>query len=276
MRNAIRMRPLLGAFVEVGACSPAGHAEAAVQSAFERVALVHRLLSFQDPNSELSRLNRAGGARVRMHPVALRVLRLAREMTLASGGLFNCTVGGKLVRLGALPDHGDGNMLEAGDAGDIECGPGAARLIRPVRLTLDGIAKGYAVDLAMDAMKRAGVTAGWVNAGGDLRVFGNITLSVQRREADGRLTALSGLRNAAIASSWGGHRHDPDFPGVIVSGTAHACIQQGVWSVLAHRAWRADALTKVACLAPEATRAALIQRLGGRMLSVPRLEDVAA
>src|SRR5882672_11890295 len=36
---------------------------------------------------------------------------------------------------------------------------------------LDGIAKGFAVDRAVDALQSAGMRAGVVNAGGDLRVF---------------------------------------------------------------------------------------------------------
>jgi thiamine biosynthesis lipoprotein len=39
--------------------------------------------------------------------------------------------------------------------------------------------------------------------------------------------------------------------------------------VLARRAWRADALTKVAALAPDASRQALLRRLGGRLLGAP-------
>src|ERR671935_3250985 len=37
---------------------------------------------------------------------------------------------------------------------------------------LDGIAKGFAVDRAVEALQHAGIRDGVVNAGGDLRVFG--------------------------------------------------------------------------------------------------------
>ncbi|MGE0764632.1 MAG: FAD:protein FMN transferase [Bdellovibrionales bacterium] len=40
------------------------------------------------------------------------------------------------------------------------------------KLDLGGIAKGYAVDQAVDFLKAAGVKQGLVNAGGDLRAFG--------------------------------------------------------------------------------------------------------
>jgi FAD:protein FMN transferase len=35
-----------------------------------------------------------------------------------------------------------------------------------------GVVKGYAIDLAVDALKKAGIRSACVNAGGDLRAFG--------------------------------------------------------------------------------------------------------
>jgi thiamine biosynthesis lipoprotein ApbE len=56
MRSA---RPLLGTFVEVEAIGAAELAvERAVALAFDAIERVHRLMSFHDPDSDLSRLNR--------------------------------------------------------------------------------------------------------------------------------------------------------------------------------------------------------------------------
>jgi thiamine biosynthesis lipoprotein len=256
------MRPMLGTFVEVGVIAGL-HAH---DAAFRAIELVERSLSFQDPASELSCLNRSAAEFVALSPPALRVLRLARAMTAASDGLFNCTVGGSLVRAGALPDHGGPEPLDAGTAEDILIERGRACIARPLRITLDGIAKGYAVDCAIRALQRAGARAGWVNAGGDLRVFGALTLPVWVRGADGRPRLAGGLRHAAMATSMTGAPADPSFPGRIVHPGARPP-RPGVWTVLARHAWRADALTKVAALAPEALRAALLTRLGGRLVA---------
>lgn len=258
-----RMRPLLGTFVEIGV-RPSGDAHHSITAAFAEMERVQQTLSFQDPNSELSRLNQAAGAAVELSPLALRVLRLAHTMTRASEGLFNCTVGGALVRCGALPDHG-GVAFATGDASDLEIGVRHARLRRPVRITLDGIAKGYAVDLGIRTLKRRGGTAGWINAGGDMRAFGDCTVPVVWRAAG---AARAGLNNAALATS-AGAASDPSFPAVIIDsetsnlGCRHA---KGMWSVLAQSAWRADALTKVAALAGDAQRASRVERLGGRLI----------
>lgn len=255
-----RMRPLLGTYVEV--CARGPRAQAASDAAFARLEAAQAQWSFHACDSELSRLNRRPGRWVTLQPETLRLLRLARALMCRSGGTFDCTVGGTLVRQGVLPDHGGPEPLPRGAAEDIEIGPRWARLRRPVRVTLDGIAKGYAVDLAIGRLRRHGAEAGWVNAGGDLRVFGDLALPVRRREAGGAFTALGSLRNAALASSRAGFDDArDDFPGCIVAPPGQAAAP-GLWTVLARSAWRADALTKVAANAPPTTRAALIRSLG--------------
>jgi thiamine biosynthesis lipoprotein len=261
MAELRRMRPLLGTYVEVGVC--ALQAEAALAAAFASLKESHARWSFQEPMSELSRLNRAPGEAVPLSPATLRLLRIARALMQASGSRFDCTVGGALVRQGLLPDHGPGLPLLCGKPEDIELGAGWARLRRPVRLTLDGIAKGFAVDRAVHALRRAGAVSGWVNAGGDLRVFGDRALPVQRREIDGRLSPLGALRDAAMASSRAAGAADASFPSHIVGATGPA----EVLTVIARSAWRADALTKVAAATPPAERARAVAGLGGCLVA---------
>lgn len=267
MNDTRRMRPLLGTFVEVNARGT--QAPDAVAAAFASLERSQALWSFQDRDSELSRLNSAPGALVPVHADTLRLLRLAKILMVRSSQAFDCTVGGSLVLAGLLPDHGGPTPLPRGDAQDIELGTGWARLHRPIRLTLDGLAKGYAVDLAIGALKRTGSIAGWINAGGDLRVFGDIALPVQRRETDGRLTTLGALRDAALASSRAtalDEAPDADFPAHIVAPHGQAS-HPGIWTVLARSAWRADALTKVAATTPPSRRAALVEQLGGQLVA---------
>lgn len=271
MAKTRRMRPALGTYVEVGIDGIG--TSAALDAAFAAIADVENLLSFHSPTSDLTQLNRHPGQRVPLQRTSLHVLRLAKAVARASGNAFNCTVGGALVMRGALPDHGGTDLIEIGDANDIEIGAGWARLRRPVRITLDGIAKGYAVDVAIKALRVGGANAGWVNAGGDLRVFGDIALPIQRREIDGRLTSLGSLRRGALASSRSAAAADERHASVIVGkaeAMAHVC------SVLADTAWRADALTKVACCTAPDQRAALVAKLGGHLLPATLQERMAA
>jgi len=257
-----RMRPLLGTFVEAGVCSSTGLP--ALDAGFAALESAQQRWSFQDPASELTRINVSGGNWVPVHADTVRLLRLARGMMIASGGYFDFTVGGAQVRRGSLPDHGGEPALERGEANDVELRANAVRLRRPVRLVLDGIAKGFAADLACRAMRRAGAPSGWINAGGDIRVFGAVDLPLALRGDDGNIRPCGTLRNAAFASSQVSTASDNAFPADII-GAAGLAPQPGVWSVLSRSAWRADALTKVAAIAPPDVRCTLIERLKGKL-----------
>ncbi len=268
-----RMRPMLGTFVEIGCTDQCGNAELAVNTAFTQIAHLQDMLSFHAADSELTKINEAKGGAVSVHRHTLRVIKLARAMMVASKGLFNCTVGGAMVRQNLLPDHGGDRVAEYGDATDIVINRGTVQLKKSVKVTLDGIAKGYAVDCAIAMLKHLGVTSGWVNAGGDLRVYGSKVLPVHRRELDGQYVELGGIQNAALATSVISKQYDQALPGKVVS---HLAIPQaGAWSVMAHSAWRADALTKVACLANANEREDLITALGG-VLVYPQLSSLNA
>ncbi|MCB1228919.1 MAG: FAD:protein FMN transferase [Verrucomicrobiae bacterium] len=277
MNPSIRCRPFLGTFVEIGVTSDNEVTRRAVDDAFDAIGDVHRLLSFHDPESDLSRLNASNGEWVRLHPLSLRVLRLAKGLTEQSGGLFNCTVGAHIVELGVLPNHlrHRSHRAASGLADDLVLKQNAAHLASPILITLDGIAKGYAVDRAVAALLRGGVASGWVNAGGDMRAFGDIALPVHQRSLTGELLPLGGLSGAAIATSRVAPERDSRFPGCIVNTDGgQSC--HGVWTVLARRAWRADALTKVAANAPNSKRESWIEQLGGRLIVPETGVEVAA
>lgn len=223
-----RARPLLGTLVEVRAVADA----ATVTHAFEAIAQAHALMSFQDPASELSRLNcEAWRGPVKVHPWTWRVLAAARWLYAHSDGAFDCTV----------RDEGRGGM----DA--VELLPRRmVRFTRRLRLDPSGIAKGFAVDRALDRLRRGGVRA-VVNAGGDLRVFGAVAESIAVRDPDRphELRPLGTLSNGAFATSapyFSEHEgrwsvRDPQ------DGTSPRRYRSV--SVLAPTCLRADALTKV-------------------------------
>jgi thiamine biosynthesis lipoprotein len=118
-------------------------------------------------------------------------------------------------------------------------------------LTLDlgGIAKGFAVDKAVEVLQQCGVAVGYVNAGGDLRIFGNISQEIQVRNPANplELITLGSLENGAIASS-GLYYCDQSKPnqGHIVNPQTMEQIEfTESYSVIAPECIYADALTKV-------------------------------
>ncbi|MGC9163892.1 MAG: FAD:protein FMN transferase [Thiomonas sp.] len=267
-----RMQPLLGTWVEIRATGRAGRVERAVRAAFLHLARVQQRMSFHAPDSVLTRINLHAHRQPQpVDALTWDVLRKALALSRASAGCFDITVAGRLVARGLLPDHGFATLDAPPGADAVALLPGRrVALRRPVLLTLDGIAKGYAVDRAIDALARAGVQQAVVNAGGDLRVFGPQALPLGIRCADGAIRDAGLLRNAAVASSaiGLGAAARARFPGCVIhpAGKEPAQRVPRVWSVRAAQCWRADALTKVAALAAPAQREALLARLGGTLV----------
>jgi thiamine biosynthesis lipoprotein len=259
-----RARPLLGTFVEIAVAGEASDAlEAAVEAAFAAVATVHRLMSFHESGSDVSRLNRDAAARaVEVHGWTCEVLETAVDLHRRSGGAFDISVAPALQRLGLLPDGpASGSIPSRHDVvrDPIHLLPqNQVRLASPaVKIDLGGIAKGFAVDRAVDALRQQGITEGIVNAGGDLRVFGPRPYAVDIRDPrqPDRTIFRVALSNAALASSAG--RFDPALSrhafssAVIDPVTALPAQSISGATVCAPTCVIADALTKVVMNAGE-------------------------
>jgi thiamine biosynthesis lipoprotein len=271
-----RARPLLGTLVEIAAHGP--DAEAAVAAAFRAVEQVHALMSYHDPASDLSRLNREAAARpVTIDPWTWRVLAAARDFSAASDGLFDITVAPALTRLGYLPRHEDfPRACGHADWRCIELLPRhQVRFARPLHIDLGGIAKGFAVDKAIEALQAGGVTRARVNAGGDLRRFGAgiEPLHVRHPDAPAVLLPLAELQDGAAATS-AGYFAPRQRGGRQVSPHIHPHTGQALASgasatVLAPDCMTADALTKIV-LADCPAALPVLERYGARAILLDR------
>lgn len=268
MNEIRRARPWLGTLVEIRVGGLAGReALAAIEAGFAEVAAVHRRMSFHGADSDVSRLHRAPVGRAlrvdaRTHEVLAAALELARE----SAGRFDPTVAPHLVARGLLPrpPHAVEPDPQAGWR-DVELLDGSrVRLHRAVWLDLGGIAKGYAVDRALDALRAAGAIAACVNAGGDLRRYGTAPEAVRLDHANALGAPLVELGDAALATSVVAARE----PGRRRRACTHLDARNGrglrarrAASVVAARCMLADALTKVV-LADLRVGARLLRRHG--------------
>ncbi len=201
-----RARPLLGTLVEIRAAAPWPEARlhTAVGAAFAAVERVQQLMSFHDAASGLSALNREAAQRlVAVDTRLYEVLAAALELSRRSQGAFDVCVAPHLEQWGYLPAMGEPTAAAA-DWTDIDLlDEWRVRFRRPLRIDLGGIAKGYAVDQAVAALRAAGVEAALVNAGGDLRGFGAQPWSVALRHPQSPAQSAHGLelRDEALATS---------------------------------------------------------------------------
>jgi len=160
-----RTQPLLGTFVEIAAAgAERGDLQQVIDEAFAAVAQVHRLMSFHDPHSDVSLLNREASTRaVAVHAWTYQVLQMATELHRQSAGVFDVTVAPLLQQRGLLPRDAD-DPAPAMDQRSAEAavellGEGRVRYRRPrTRIDPGGIAKGFAVDRAHNG-RRDGIMA---------------------------------------------------------------------------------------------------------------------
>ncbi|UCC67343.1 MAG: FAD:protein FMN transferase [Armatimonadota bacterium] len=192
-----------------------GRAEQALDEAEAVLRGVESRMSTWLSDSEISRLNAAGaGEEVPLSPETLAVLRAAREAAGESEGAFDVTVR-PLINLwrGAgerdrLPTEAE--VAEARAASSWEMieltEKGAIKRRAEASVDLGGVAKGYAIDRAIETLQRAGGGGGLVDVGGDLRCFGRPLegeewpVEVKDPFAEGNLGELR-VRNAAVCTS---------------------------------------------------------------------------
>lgn len=224
-----RARPLLGTIVSIAAEATPSRVEAA----FTAVERVHALMSCHSHVSDVARINRDGHRRpVHVDPWTFRVLARALDISVRTDGAFD------VVRPGTGARYTDVVLEDA-------C---QVRLRRSAAIDLGGIAKGFAVDAAIETLRASGAKAGSVNAGGDLRFFGRWPGPVRVRAPATPATAvcLPLVRHQAFATSaayFGSRLDDPR--------TARASALDWSVTVAAATCLVADALTKaVALLGP--------------------------
>jgi thiamine biosynthesis lipoprotein len=204
-----RARPLLGTFVEIEAAGAArSDLNAAIDAAFEAVANVHRLMSFHEDDSDVSRLNREAFVRpIEVHAWTFQVLEAATEMHRRSNGIFDIAVAPALQGMGLLPRLNNGAAIatRARSFDAIELLGGQTIRFRDpdVRIDLGGIAKGFAVDCALEVLRGFDISNGMVNAGGDLAAFGQDphAIHVRHPRDPRRLTCRVEITDEALAST---------------------------------------------------------------------------
>jgi len=244
------MRPQLVTFVEIEvktACQ--SKAASAMEAAFSAIALVQKLMSLFEPQSDISRIN--AGAHInpqKIDPWTAHVLAIAIDLHERSEGLFDCAVAPRLSHWGLLPE---GESAAQSSLNHLQLDDLQVSASKPVRLDLGGIAKGFAVDRAMDAILAQGVSDASINAGGDLRVMGSYEEAIHLRDpADPQVLRFAGmLKDGAIATSatyYSRRQHQGrEVSALVDPRSSEPLVTRNSYSVIAPLCCHADALTKV-------------------------------
>jgi len=247
---------------EVSVLLPQTHAWAAgiVWDLFEQWEAT---LSRFRPDSELAYLNARGGAAVRVSRLLLEVTAAALHAAAWTGGAFDPTV------LRALEASGYDRTFEAvapdgpalrrvrtridWRAVRLDVGRNTVQLPYGVGLDFGGIAKGMAVDRALDTLARVGVPYALLDAGGDLAVRGlppgqpSWTIAVPGPQA---VYAVH-VERGALATTGRGRRHwlrGGERQHHVIDPRTGRPVATGLWAVtvVAGRCGRAEAAAKAA------------------------------
>lgn len=179
-RPASLQGPTMGVAWSLRAWVPRGLADpdlsAAVQGACDAVVAQ---MSTWEPGSDLCRFNAApAGTWVELPPHLMTVVTAACDLAGQSGGAFDPTLGaltdlwgfGPAGPVEAAPDL-DSRNLAASRWRELRLDPADGRVFQSggLKLDLSGIAKGFGVDLAAEALEALGVRDYLLEIGGELR-----------------------------------------------------------------------------------------------------------
>jgi FAD:protein FMN transferase len=259
-----------------------------IDRAGRRLAELERMWSRFRPDSEVSRLNGAGGTWTAVSHETLMLVQRAVQGFELTGGLFDPTLLGAVRRAGysrpfeelkGAPAAAPPPDARGSGAAGIRFAPGLrVRLPRDVGFDPGGIGKGLAADIVCGELRRAGAAGACVNLGGDVRVSGEgpegdgWTVAIEHPERPAPL-ALVGIGEGAVASSttllrrWNtpaGPRHHLIDPRT--GESAGPAVEFA--SVVSGDAWRAEVLAKAVLLAEREAAWGLLAAAGGEGLRV--------
>lgn len=180
-----RAWPVMGTLLEVTVWEgDTARAHAALTAARAAVFRVDTLMSVYKPQSDLSVVNRRAGTDTAtvVDPETAGVLAEALRVAELSGGALDVTVGPLVEAWGFYRHRGEVPPPAVRDSiaplvgwRRVHFDPArrTVRLpLRGMRLDFGGIAKGYAVDRGVEALRARGIRSGMVDLGGNFRVFG--------------------------------------------------------------------------------------------------------
>lgn len=268
-----RMRPLLGTFVEIKLPNKAS--PNAFNAAFQAIEQVQQRMSYHDKNSELSLFNQSSHLWFACSHELYQVLQIGWQLQRASQNAFNLFTGNVLEQYQVLPRHCGCEKKLKSESESLSEAPKIQFTCRnhqyfihkntSQRICLDGIAKGFALEKAKQALQQHNIKNGLINAGGDILAFGETAHEIQIKSTatDCKITAdktqTVQIQNQAIATSEQNPKTAYRYPSLIFN-TEHQPVAPQRISVIAQDATYADAFTKIFMNTPYSQHTILCKR----------------
>jgi thiamine biosynthesis lipoprotein len=250
--------------VQVVSAAAAAEVESAVYRALEWVGAVERATSRFEPESEVSRLARRPGERVRVSALLLEATDFALRLARLTGGSFDPTIGALLERRGFARSYRTGQTIDTGTSSgaasyrdvSLDRRSQTIRQRRPLTLDLGAVAKGLAIDLVARELVAQGLLDFSVEAGGDVYARGRNAaglpwqIGIQDPRDASRLLCTVPVSEGAVCTSGDYERSAADgTPHILDARTGEPSRERlASASVLAPTAMAADGLSTAAML----------------------------
>ena len=175
---------VMGTFAHIVAVAQnAGTAKNCIRAALEEIHKVDNLMSDYKSDSDISRVNREAYEKpVQVSEATFEVLQRSIEFSKMTDGAFDVTVGPLVALFRKAKETKVSPSEEQIAQAKSKVGFEKLKLDNENRtvqfsekgmlLDLGGIAKGYAIDKAIEAARRCGAVGTMVDIGGDVRCFG--------------------------------------------------------------------------------------------------------
>ena len=248
-----------GINVQVVSDAPRSEVEPAVARALEWFEVVERICTRFDPTSEVMRLLETVGQPVTVSTLLFETVAFALDLAHATHGAFDPTIGAHIEQLGFRTNYRTGQVIttpvQRTGASYRDIALDRERrtitLRKPVILDLNAIAKGLAIDLAMQELGAFRDVC--VEAGGDLAVRGHNAsrdlwhIGIQHPRAQGLLSRTLHLTDAAVCTSGDYERRGDSGASHVQNARTRAAIEDlASVTVVASTAMAADGLSTAA------------------------------
>ncbi len=217
-----RTRILMGTLVEISLTDNSSRIISLVDEAFELMNDYDKKFSYYNEDGMLWRINHSDSDSMTIDEEFFELLTLCDLFYEKSNGLYDITVSplSKLWHSGrtTVPPP-DSIAYAKAKVGFDNLEFGSDYLIMPTDMELDfgSIAKGFIIDRVVDFIKEHEVYYGHINAGGDIRVFGEsrkeTTVGIQHPRESGAVITVLGVSDRAVVTS-GDYERYFEFDGV--------------------------------------------------------------
>lgn len=205
-----KTRVMMGTLVELSLTSSHKNLSVIIDSTFNLIKEYEAKFSYYDQTSLLSEVNNSNGERVPIDRDFFEILQLAGKYYEKTGGRYDVTIspltdlwGGGRTTI-PPPDSIEVAMSLVG-YDKIEYTEDYVKLPPGMRINLGSIAKGFIIDKAVDYALSKTVLYGHINAGGDIRLFGDASkvqrIGVAHPRERNRIIATLLLSDIAVVTS---------------------------------------------------------------------------